>query len=46
MLPDLKEMESCGDKEQHGAESSDFRKARVTTGLEGPSCFKLCQAGI
>lgn len=46
LLPDEKEAESCGDKEQHGAESSDFRKARVTTGLKGPSCFKLRQAGI
>ena len=46
LLPNEKEGESCGDQEQHGAESSDFRKARVTTGLKGPSCFKLRQAGI
>lgn len=46
LLPDEKEAESCGDKEQHGAESSDFRKAKVTTGLKGPSCFKLRQDGI
>jgi len=45
-LPDEKETESCGDQEQHGAESSDFRKASVTAGLKGPSCFKLHQAGI
>lgn len=33
LLPDEKERGSCGDQDQHGAKSSDFRKARVATGL-------------
>lgn len=38
--------ESCGDQGHHCAESTDFRQARITTGLKDCSCFRLHQAGI